>query len=236
MSYFLKENQKKIDNRIRIPYKNKKTGRSVFICILKMKKDKAAKRISQIIEATFSCIAKEGYGNVTMNSIAKYSKLSKGAINHYFKKKEDILIAVLNELDRKIFQLVDEKVRNSVNYEDHIKYRITEPFENITNDPTLFYVLVDFMSMSNTNANYKERVKYFLKKYRYLSSVGVRSGLEAGAYRNIDPEIIGTIMVSIYLGFGIQWILDKENINFKELTKTWLDMLIKYLEDKTRTI
>ena len=96
----------------------------------------------------------------------------------------------------------------------------------------MFYVLVDFMSMANTNTNYETRIRKFFRKYRYLSSIGLKSGLDAGAYRNIDPETIGTIMFAVYLGFGIQWILDKESINFEEVTKITGDMLIKYLKDK----
>ena len=113
-----------------------------------LKNMKAEVRIAEIVEATFRCMSEKGYDKLTMSEIAKYAKMSKGAINYYFKKKEDILVAVLKELDRRLFEIVDNKIKGidqnaqgSEAVENLLKYRIKGSFELTKEDPTLMYVL-----------------------------------------------------------------------------------------------
>lgn len=210
---------------------NKKNRTSGLIMNTVIPKTKSEERISQIIEGTFKCIYEKGYSNVTMQAISQYTGLSKGAINHYFKKKEDILVAVLKELDRKLFKNVDEKVRGSEQIKDHLRFRLSGSFELTKLDPTLMYVLLDFLSLSISNDKYGKIVKRFFKKYRYLSSVGVESGLQAGVYRDVNPRDIGVIVVAIIIGIGVQWILDEDGFDYERVTKIIEDMIIKYLEE-----
>lgn len=195
-----------------------------------MKKDKALKRIDQIVEATFRCIAKEGYGNVTMNLIAKYAGLSKGAINHYFKRKEDILLAVLHELDRRLFENIDAKVRSAKDSKDHLRFRLREFFKLVREEPSLMYVWIDFMSMVNNNDEYGKRIRRQLEKYRYFSSVGVKPGLEAGVYKKVDPEEIGAILMALAMGVCLQWIVAKGAFDYEKIAGIAEEMLINYVE------
>ena len=198
-----------------------------------MKEEKAERRRNQIIEAAFRCIAEKGYENVTMNTISEYARLSKGAINYYFKTKEDILVAVLNQLDRKLYAVVDEKVRGTTKSEDHLRYRLSGSFELTREDPTLIYVLMDFLSLGVNRPEFKKIIKKFFSKYRYLSSVGVNPGLEAGLYRHVEPAKIGAVVVALIIGLGIQWVLDEDGLDFDGVTELAEDMVIKYLEGET---
>lgn len=199
-----------------------------------MNKDRADQRIDQIVEATFSCIADKGYENLTMQSISEYSGLSRGAINHYFKKKEDILVAVLEALDRKLFKLVDDKLKDAsrLETEDYMRIRLNVPFELAKDDPTFMYVITDFLSLAMNNPVHEKGIREFFKKYRYLSSVGLKPGLESGEYRKVDPESIGAIVMAVIFGVGIQWVLDRGSFDFDEVTKIVEDMMMLYLQKK----
>lgn len=191
--------------------------------------EKTEQRKKQIVEATFKCIAEKGYENVTMKAISEYAQLSKGAIAHYFKSKEDILIAVLDQLDKKLFAIVDEKVKNTTVSEDHLRYRLSGSFELARDDPTLIYVLMDFLSLGIKRPDFRRIITKFFSKYRYLSSAGVGPGLEAGIYRDVEPAKIGSIVVALILGLNIQWILDGEGFDFDGVAKIAEEMVIKYL-------
>jgi len=195
-----------------------------------LEKAKAEERIDQIIKATFQCIAKEGYGNVTMNAIASYAGMSKGAINHYFKKKEDIFLAALYELDQQLFVAIDTNVRHVRDHKDHLRIRLREYFKLVKEQPALMYVWMDFISMANKNDNYGPRIREQLSRYRYLSSLGVMPGLDAGAYREVDPMVIGTILVAILMGLGLQRIVDMDGFDYESAIRTAEDMLLAYLE------
>ena len=116
-----------------------------------MKRDRAQERIDQIIEATIKCIVDNGYENLTMQSISEYSNLSRGAINHYFKRKEDILVSVLEALDRKLFKLVDDKVGDASDVEDHMRFRLSITLDLAKKDPVFMYLITDFLALAMNN-------------------------------------------------------------------------------------
>jgi len=195
-----------------------------------MKKDKSTDRISHIVDATFKCIVEKGYANVTMNAIAEYAGLSKGAITHYFKSKQDIMIAVLNELDTKLYSIVN-KIKEETNSKEDLHYRLglSAGFQLIHDDFTLMFVIIDFLSQASNNTEYASIIKSFIEKYRSLSSDGVQSGSDAGVYKHVKTENIGAIVVALVLGIGIQRMIDKEQFNFDEISAMAEEIVINYI-------
>ncbi len=194
-----------------------------------IKQNRAQERIDQIVDAVIRCIADNGYENLTMQSISEYSGLSRGAINHYFKKKEDILTTVLKAVDQKLFKKVDDKIRNSSDVKDHMRYRLSVTYELAKEDPVFMYVLTDFFAHAANNPAHDKGIKEFLKKYRYLSGAGLRPGLENGKYKEVNAISIGAIVVGLTLGIGIQWILDKNSFDYDEVARIAEDMVMCYL-------
>jgi len=195
------------------------------------------KRIKQIVDSTLRCIGDNGYSKVTMQLISEYTGLSKGAINHYFKKKEDILIAVLNEVDRQLFVFLDEKIRKTDNVENYLRYRLSGNFEIHKFNPALLYILFDFLALSiRGNTLYTDIIKRLFKKYRYLSSIGVKLGQKAGLYRNVMPEDLGAIIVGIIIGIGSQWIMERGSFDYDNAAKIAEDMIVNYLKNEGKNL
>lgn len=195
-----------------------------------MRSEKSQKRIEQVIDAVIRCIAENGYENLTMQAISEYSGLSRGAINHYFKRKEDILVAVLDSVDQRLYQMVDDGVRASEDIETHMRYRLTGTFELAKDDPAFMNVIVDFISLAMTNPLYGERIKSFLRKYRKLAGAGLEPGLDSGEFRSVNRQAIGAVVVALTIGIGLQWIMDKDSFEYQEAAKIAEDMVIAYLK------
>lgn len=194
-----------------------------------MREDHAQERIDQIVDAVIRCIADNGYENLTMQSISEYSGLSRGAINHYFKKKEDILKTVLKAVDQKLFKKVDDRIRSSSDVKDYMRFRLSVTFELAKEDPAFIYVLTDFFALAANNPAHDKGIKDFLKKYRYLSGAGLKPGLKNGKYREVNAISIGAIVVALTIGIGIQWILDKNSFDYEEVAKMAENMVMSYL-------
>ena len=196
------------------------------------KDNKKDKRVSQIIDAAYKCIGDKGYENVTMQSIAEYSGLSRGAINHYFKKKEAILVSVIEHLDHKLFELVDNKIKDAKETEDYMRFRLIGSLDLAKEDPLFICVITDFLALAMSNHVHGEGIRTFLKKYRHLSSAGLRPGLESGEYREVEPEEIGAISMALIIGIGIQWVIDKEAFDYDKVAKIAEDMIMDYMRTK----
>lgn len=63
----------------------------------------------ELIQIAFKIFMEKGYENTTITDILRASGISKGAMYHYFDKKEDILDAVLNyiiDVDEKRYEYI----------------------------------------------------------------------------------------------------------------------------------
>lgn len=59
-------------------------------------------RRQEIVAAAVACLAKGGVAAFTVSEIAKTAGTSHGLINHYFKSKEDLLVAAYNDVGERL--------------------------------------------------------------------------------------------------------------------------------------
>ena len=75
-----------------------------------MKKYNPKETYNKILEVSINLFAEKGYENTTMNDIVKASGMSKGAIFHHFKSKEDMF----NATRQQEFEYIEKLMRESL--------------------------------------------------------------------------------------------------------------------------
>jgi AcrR family transcriptional regulator len=195
------------------------------------KKEKKDRR-QQIVKATLNCISDLGYNNVTMQIISSYSGLSKGAIHHYFKSKGDILMAAFRELDAKLYDSVDSKVKKAKSTRDYLSTRIEGPFELIRSDASLFTCLTEFLSISNGKEDYAREIKKFFAKYRRLIRWGFEVGIKEGEYRPVPLNEASSILLALLLGIEIQLRVDSSALDIDKVLEIIRDMVFRFLANQ----
>ncbi len=65
-------------------------------------------RIHMILSAALTIFARSGYHGTSMDQIAEQAELGKATLYYYFKSKEDLLLALLEEGMRSFFQQLEE--------------------------------------------------------------------------------------------------------------------------------
>tara|TARA_B100002052_G_C15492350_1_gene423448 strand:- start:234 stop:419 length:186 start_codon:yes stop_codon:yes gene_type:complete len=53
-------------------------------------------RKNQILNAAFEVFVRKGYAKTTMDDIVVVSKLSKGALYHYYKSKKELFLGLID--------------------------------------------------------------------------------------------------------------------------------------------
>ncbi len=78
--------------------------------------------IKLILEVAAKLFAKKGYDSTSIQDILEETKLSKGAIYHHFKSKEDIFITICDKIaEENIEHLSKIKMRKDLNGKDKLK-------------------------------------------------------------------------------------------------------------------
>ena len=70
-------------------------------------KERLFKR-AEIMDAAVSIFAKKGYRDTTLDEIAITSEFGKGTIYNYFKSKEEIYSAIIEEVSKSLYQIIQE--------------------------------------------------------------------------------------------------------------------------------
>ena len=77
---------------------------------MEQKKD----RKNQILEAALGVFVIKGYSKTTMDDIVSASKLSKGALYHYYKSKKDLFLSLIDHWETYTFKNFYKKGSNNI--------------------------------------------------------------------------------------------------------------------------
>lgn len=191
--------------------------------------------INRILDAAMDLFLEKGYDNTTIQDIVDaLGNLSKGAIYHHFKSKEDIIEAVIPRLyessDNEILEVIESD-----------KYTGLEKLKKI-------------MTMSLTNSGPKKLAKAapnLMKNPRFLTQQLyntienivpqlveplIREGIEDGSIVTENPREVAEsfmILVNIWLNPAVFYVTKEEFKNkFTFLQKLLADLGVPILDDE----
>jgi AcrR family transcriptional regulator len=185
-------------------------------------------RINEIIEAAISEFIEKGYGNASMESIAKRAKLSKGGLYHHFKSKAEILFSVNLKFMEPVVELISgmEAERSVVN---GLNRFITE-YLNYWNDHKRELTLY-FLTMNESFSNQQIMDLYKISTRQNFDSFEAmfKKGQEQGVFKKLDERSHTIALISCldgYLGYMlIDDFIPLETIS-SEIQKTFINDLI----------
>ncbi|KFM94527.1 MAG: TetR/AcrR family transcriptional regulator [Paenibacillus macerans] len=159
----------------------------------------------RLIDATKALIEEKGCYSITMQDIMDRSGLSKGAIFHYVKSKDEIFVwllqEVLEETNRRFMNEVEHGRRNFDDPMQKIKESIIEyesPY-SITNK-VLLYLLG-----KEEDPLVAEALKEYYDRSVYLSKVWIETGQKYGVIPEmVDAEKTAEMFTLMTLGFRIR--------------------------------
>jgi len=183
------------------------------------------KRKNIIAQATWRVILKQGMKGATVRNIAKEAGLSLGALRHYFRSQEDLLIYTM----------------------DLVKERATERIMNIalSNMPPKEKTIHMLLELVPTNETTKAEMEVWLEFTFYFRNKGNiemanQDGIREGVYRlvtflesqqllknGLDLEVEVERLHALVDGLAIHAILEPERLTKEKI----IDILTRHLEE-----
>jgi len=148
----------------------------------------------ELIQIAFKIFMEKGYENTTITDILRASGISKGAMYHYFDKKEDILDAVLNYIidvdekrykdivnDRKI-GAIDKVIKIIKSSESEKPQEVIKAREKLSDRQISIF---DYRSKELSNRRSLEMISKIIKE-----------GAMSGEFDTIYPEEASELIIS----------------------------------------
>lgn len=181
----------------------------------------------KILENAFNLFLTESYNSVSMQNIQNASGVSRGAIYHHFKSKEEIFEVVVSEYLMPAFTsytLIEEEEKSSLQKMIYAAIKYRQSHVNLLKDITSFK-LTDFyffkfiFEASEHSKEFTEQVNVLSEKefngWRNTVQLAMRTG-EIRA--DIDIDYVAQSLMTIPMGLGIFSAFSNYiNINTKDI-------------------
>ncbi|HCO67201.1 MAG TPA: hypothetical protein DIT04_05520 [Dysgonomonas sp.] len=186
----------------------------------------------KILEKAFNLFLINSYDSVTMQQIQEASEVSRGAIYHHFKSKEEIFKAVVDVYLVPAFSsysMITDEEKKSLQemIQASVKYRQKHinQLKDITSfQLTDFYFFKFVFQATEHYKDFTEQVNMLTEKefngWRSL----IQAGMRTGEFRaDVDPDFAAQMFVSTPMGLGIFSAFSNYiNINTKDIRTSYM--------------
>ena len=187
-------------------------------------------RKTQILDAAFSVFVEKGYSETTMDDIVQESKMSKGAIYHYYDSKKELFLSLIDHWEIYSFPDFYSKGNNDKNASE-ILMNLSEVVLNVFNKKKhVFLAEVEFWALSNKDKDVREKSRALYDKLLYLFELILKKGVRQKEFNEIDTKVVAmTILTSLQ---GINWfcLYEDTQVSAENYLKTSMKLLIKSLK------
>lgn len=164
-------------------------------------------RRHQILDAAWSCFAREGYHRATMQDIATEAGLSAGAIYRYFESKEAVLKAIVDRNTERFTELLQDVRAELASPADALR-AIGQAMFLQFQDPLLdthIRLDVELRGEALRNEDLREAFRQQLVFWRTAMTDLLREAQRAGQLRpEVEPEALIVLAICAYEGLR-QW-------------------------------
>ncbi|MGC8594614.1 MAG: TetR/AcrR family transcriptional regulator [Candidatus Kryptoniota bacterium] len=177
-------------------------------------------RRNDIITAARHIFAKRGYQEATLEEIAGTAEFGKGTIYNYFKSKEDLFCAILDETFDDIVELTKRSTEIGLTARDKLKNFAVHGMRYYRENRDFFILLMREANQVHVETRNKN-IRKVLERLDELLNViaaAISKDIKAKRIKSFDPVGISNIFLNMVHGF-----LMRNMIRLEDLTDSQID-------------
>lgn len=167
----------------------------------RLAKDAAPDTRQRILDAAFNCLVVRGYASLSVRDIAKDAGVNHALISYYFGGKDRLVIAVLDEANRRLLHRQQQLHDTPVGFAE--KWAIARRFYESDLASGFVRVQAELWAASLSNVELREQFLPRIQAWKQLVLDGVREALQAYQV-DLPPafsaEAIATLLSEFWLG------------------------------------
>ena len=157
---------------------------------------KSLRARSAICNATIDCLFERGYGETTLARVAAMAGFSKGALQHHFPSKEDLMAATADMLLARPF----ERSQNLPVRTESVEAALILPWKRMTNTPA-YRALLEILVAARTDQKLQDRISDDL--HQWNKALDQQSVDTFRAVNGTDEDVIALLTMTRSLMRGL---------------------------------
>lgn len=158
-----------------------------------------------ILMSAVKVLTTKGFYSSTMDDIVAESKMSKGAIYHYYSSKKDVYLAVIDmwedQTQKLLAPALDEKSSARA-----IKQLFSLLAKQLKIDGSFFNCLPTLWAIARHDEDFKKSMQKVYNRFQKFIELIILRGIKSGEFVNLKAKNSKTSALSLILNFeGIFW-------------------------------
>lgn len=181
-----------------------------------------------LIDAAWRCAAVRGFRDLTVDDVCVEAHASKGAFYGYFKQKQDLLLALLEDdaaaLDRELAQITQE----SSSAVDRVR-RFARVMLARGDDPAQVQVHADLWAELLTDDAVRVRLAEATQRRRELVRSWIEEAVGSGELVSIPANALSSILLALTDGLMLHGALDPGGFRWRNIRRA-IDVMLAGIE------
>jgi len=196
------------------------------ITLGKRETNKETNRI-KIIESGIEIFSKKGISETTVRDIIRNTGLASGTFYNYFKNKEEVLIAALDDAAYDLAKMLEKGRKKANNLEEFIEFQVDPFFEMVAKLPELFFIL-------STNLEAVDRFTIQTPQMT-LAIEDLKKDMELAIKNKIIPDVdidyFSAVFSSVVEGVAIEYVTNNKKTDLELAKDFCVNFLVKSLKN-----
>jgi len=181
----------------------------------------------KICQATIRCLADMGYSETSILRVSQQAGVSKGALQHHFPSKQDLMTAAADRLlSNATFSPIIDKARTSKHR--NVRSEIQQIWEKFVNTDE-YRALLEILIAIRTDHELQDRLSPRLKEWERQRLAAAIKQYQAKDGSDEDVKILMTMTTSLMRGLIVQGQYNEDPAFSSKVVEHWLDFISEKL-------
>jgi|GEM_PF-932784 len=192
-------------------------------------------RRNEIVDSAFELMFKEGVQGITIKNIALKNNITEGAIYRHFKDKQSILFALIESLEKNLFDVIDVSIKKYNNPLRQLK-GIMKTHMLLDEEKKRVFFSIIAESVHFNDIVLKNRIAQVITGYKSKINDVLQKACDGAYVRpDIDIEAVGLAFFGIIQTAIIQYAISGYQVHPVSGFDTFWNIFLKGIENKKRT-
>jgi len=189
-------------------------------------------RRNLLLDSALECFAAKGFESTTIDHIVKHAGVSKGAVYHYFKSKEEIYVELINNGIEKFISFMHAQFATAKTTTEKLQMLVAtcSNTDRTPRQSNTMYILFEFYIYGARHPELREMIQDLIYQLRILLIDVIEEGKERGEFRpEVDAKRVSMLFWAFRNGIGLNLF---QLHDMDEQMQSWRDLeqvLLKYL-------
>jgi TetR/AcrR family fatty acid metabolism transcriptional regulator len=186
-------------------------------------------RRNEIVSAALRLILDTGYNQVTLADIAEQVGVSKGLISYYFPRKEDVFLAVLEQIVGRLTADFEGFCSAEVPAPEKLMMIFNNLFGNEKRARRYYTVVIDYMAQAIRERQVREYTQLIYASYRTYMERIVDDGMAKDEFQHVDAPRVVSMILGMMEGLVLQWFFDPKAFDLDAAYEMCVNLMNTYL-------